>query len=123
MEPTPGAILVGLPARFDSEKLTGVTVGAPALPALSFPLPPPLETEAVAVNDPAAVFAVNAGEVARPLASVVAVAWAPPPAKLALAAALVPQALAAAEPSVNVTVVPATGLPSASRTLTCSGCG
>ena len=57
------------------------------MPALSLPPPPPLETAAVAVNEPAAVFAVNAGEVARPLAPVVAVAWVPPPAKLALAAA------------------------------------
>ena len=59
-----------------SEKLTGATLGSPALRALSLPpAPPPLETEAVAVNDPAAVFAVSAGELARPLASVVAVAW------------------------------------------------
>ena len=101
--------LGGLAGEVWSTKLTGVTVGASVLPALSLPPPPPLETEAVAVDEPAAVFAVNTGEVARPLASVVAVAWAPPPVKLALATALVPHALALAEPSVNVTVVPATG--------------
>jgi hypothetical protein len=121
--PTPGVSLAGLPARFEREKLTGVTVGAAAVPVLSLPLPPPLESEAVAVNEPAAGFAVNAGEVARPFASVVAVASVPPPAKLALAAALVPQVPAVAEPSAKVTVAAATGLPPASRTLTCSGSG
>ena len=69
------------------------------------------DAPAVAVNDPAVLFAVNAGEVARPLASVVDVAWVPPPAKLALALAPVPHALEPLAPSVNVTVVPATGLP------------
>ena len=75
------------------------------------------------MNEPAAVFAVNGGEVAMPLAAVVAVAWVPPPAKLALAAAARPHALALPVASVNVTVAPATGLPPASRTLTCSGSG
>ncbi len=37
VEPTPGAILAGLPARFTSEKLTGATVDTPALPVLSVP--------------------------------------------------------------------------------------
>jgi hypothetical protein len=123
VEPTPVVSLAGLPARFEREKLTGVTVGAPPLPALSFPPAPPLETAAVAVNDPAVLFAVKSGELATPFAPVVAVAWAPPPAKLALALELVPHVLAPPEPSVNVTVVPATGLPPASRTVTCSGWG
>ncbi len=123
VEPTPRVSLEGLPARFESEKLTGVRVGAAALPGLSFPLPPPLETEAVAVNEPAAVFAMIAGEVARPLASVLAVVWVPPPAKLAPATEAVPQVPALAGSSMNVTVAPATGLPLVSRTLTCNGFG
>ena len=112
-----------------SEKLTGVA--APLLEAAEASLPdPPVgslpETPTVAVNDPAVVFAVNAGEVATPLASVVAVAWVLPSSKLALATALVPQAPPVAEPSVNVTVAPTTGLPLASSTRTAaaarSGC-
>ena len=59
--------------------------------------PPPLllalEIVAVAVNDPVPPLAVNAGEVAAPLASVVADACAPPPANVALAADIVPQVL------------------------------
>ncbi len=126
VEPTPGVSLAGLPARFEREKLTGVAASLPEGAEFSLPDPPEgslPETAAVAVNDPAVLFAVNAGELATPLAPVVAVAWVPPPVKLALAAAAVPHALEAPEPSVNVTVVPATGLPSASSTLTCSGSG
>ncbi len=79
----------------------------------------------MAVNEPAVVFAANVGEVARPFASVVAVAWVPPPAKVALALeeVVVPQGLVPPDPSVKATVVPAIGLPPESSTLTCSGCG
>ena len=50
-------------------------------------------------------------ETARPAASVTAAAWGDPPTKLA------------PEPSANVTVVPCTGWPAASRTTASSGCG
>ncbi len=98
VEPTPVVSLAGLPARFEREKLTGVTVGDPAFGGAFIPAPPLLETEAVAVNDPAVLFAVNSGELATPYASVVAVAWAPPPVKLApaLEEVVVPHALSAA---------------------------
>ena len=56
------------------------------------------ETAAVAVNDPAVLFAVRSGELATPVAPVVAVAWAPPPVKVApaLEEVVVPHALEAA---------------------------
>ena len=90
------------------------------LPAGSLP-----ERAAVAVNDPAVPFAVSSGELATPPAPVVVLAWVPPPVKLAPALEELPvaHALEAPEPSVNVTVVPATGLPAESSTLTCSGLG
>src|SRR5580693_1907328 len=126
VEPTPGAILAGLPARFTSEKSTGATTGAwvssglSAPPAPAFELPP--EIEAVATNEPASVVAVRGGELASPPAPVVAVAWVPPPAKVALAPGLALQRPAMPEPSVNVTVTPTTGLSPASTTRTRSGC-
>ncbi len=130
VEPTPGAIFAGLPARFTREKLTGATPGAPELLAFSAPPPAPppppppsLEIEAVAVNEPVALVAVNVGEAAIPRAPLVAVAWVPPPAKVALAAAPAPQRPALPVPSANVTAAPATGLPLASTTRTCRGRG
>jgi hypothetical protein len=75
------------------------------------------------VNEPAVALAVSAGAVARPLPSVVAVAWVAPPGKLALAAALAPQAPTPADPTANVTLAPPTGLPLASTTLTSTGSG
>jgi hypothetical protein len=112
VEPTPGVSLVGLPARFEREKLTGVAASLPEAAEFSLPDPPEgslPETAAVAVNDPAVLFAVSSGELATPDVSVVAVAWAPPPVKLApaLEELLVPHVLEPPEPSVNVTVVPA----------------
>ena len=128
VEPTPVASLVGSPARFEREKLTGVAASAPETAEFSLPDPPEgslSETVAVAVNDPAVLFAAKIGELATPDALVVAVAWVPPPAKFApaLEELLVPHALELLEPSVNVTVVPTTGLPLASSTRTCSGSG
>ncbi|MGH2909648.1 MAG: hypothetical protein ACRDK8_10170 [Solirubrobacteraceae bacterium] len=71
-----------MPARFDRRKVTGV-VSSPAACACAAALVPPaapppvvleLEMAAVAVNVPLALFAVNGGETATPLLSVVAVA-------------------------------------------------
>ena len=72
---------------------------------------------AVAVKLPAWSLAARRGEVAMPRGPVVAVAWVEPPVKVAPAPPLPAEAPAAeAEPSVNVTVAPATGLPEALRT-------
>ena len=127
--PTPGVSFAGLPARFEREKRAGV--GAPAAPAPPVPEPPEgslPETAALAVNDPAVALAVNGGEVAMPLAPVLALACALPPTKLALApeleaAAHPPEPPELPEPSVKVTAAPATGAPRASSTLACSDCG
>ncbi len=97
----------GVPARLSSEKPAGSTTSAVA---------------AVAVNAPAVPFAVKRGEVAAPEAFVVSVACAPPPSKLAPAAAAVDPAPPAPEPSAKVTLTPSTGLPLASSTVAWSGC-
>ncbi len=65
-------IVGGLPARLSSEKLAASLVPV---------------VVAVAVNRPAVVLAPKRGEVARPEASVVSVAWLEPPTKLAPALA------------------------------------
>jgi hypothetical protein len=116
----------GLPARFDSEKLTDVAAPPADAPELSLADPPPAslpETAAVAVNNPAVAFAVKSGELATPLAPVVALASVAPPVNVApaLAELLAPHAPGPPEASANATVAPATGLPFASSTLTCSG--
>ncbi len=98
----------GLPARLSSEKLAASLVPV---------------VVAVAVNRPAVVLAPKRGEVARPEASVVSVAWLEPPTKLAPALAEPPAPAPApvAEPSVNVTVAPCNGLPLPVSTFTCNG--
>ena len=121
--PAPGVSLAGLPARLRSAKLTGVAL-AVALPLPDSPAPEELDSAAVAVNGPVALLAVNGGELATPAAPVVSLAWVAPPRKLAPALELLPHTSEPpppAPPSVNVTVLPATGLPSASSTWTCSG--
>src|SRR4051794_10487843 len=101
----PGVIVAGLPARLRRSKLA---TGAWPLVA------------AEAVNRPAVVFAVSAGELAMPAAFVVAVAWVEPVAKLAPAAPAPPEPPVAPLllPSVKVTVAPCSGLPLPSRTFT-----
>ena len=82
-------------------------------------------TVAVAAKVPLVAFARKPGEVATPSALVVSVAWLVPSSKLAPAAAAEPPPAPAlpAEPRLNVTVAPTTGLPLASSTRTASGCG
>src|SRR5580704_10796403 len=135
LAPTPTVSLAGSPARFARAKLAGVASSEPPEPEPPEPEPPEpalpegpppaaCATLAPAAYEPAMLFALNSGDVATPLALVVALASAPAPMKLAPA----PEAAAHApapvlELSVNVTVAPATGLPSASSTFTRSGWG